>query len=203
MINPTQEQLDLINKHTPNQTTPLKAEELIVITCIGADNFLCRTQGRWRTQELIQLARFCPGLPLTLNHDWDDVSKTQGIIFDSRVIKVNNINTIDTVKNSGGNAIVNEAVSRVEGLTRLEIDIAIPINSQILEALRFGLVSKVSLGGFRYRDRLCPICNLSFSSSSCPHSIPWDTTGGRIESRNTAPYYIRADVFDLSECSFV
>ena len=204
MRNPRPEQLDLINKYTPAQTPPLKAEELIVFTFVGADNILNRSQSRWRTQELIQLAKLCPGLPLTLDHEWDDVSKVQGIIFDSRITKVNNPDIVDTAINSAGNAPINNAIITTEGLLQLEFDAAIPINSQILEALRFGLLGKVSFGGFRFRDILCPICNQSFSSSACPHSIPWGSSVGMgVENENTAPYYVRTDVYDLLECSIV
>lgn len=199
MINPTSEQLELINRYTPAQLPPLVAEELIVLTFIGADNILNRSRSRWRTKELIQMASLCPGLPLTLDHDWEDVSKVQGVIFDSRVSKVSDINILNAAKNSAGNVLINEAIISVEGLIHLEFDAAIPVNSQVLEALRLGLIGKVSLGGFRFRERICPICNRSLSLPDCPHKIPWDNT----EDALTVPYYIRADIYDLMEASIV
>jgi hypothetical protein len=120
------------------------------------------------------------------------------LIFDARVSRSTDLSLLDLA----GNSAINQEIFKKEGILQVEFDAAFPINSQALEGLRFGLLNKVSLGGFRFRSIDCPLCNMSFIRPECQHTIPWVSMDGNSESI-TAPYYIRSGVYDLTECSLI
>ena len=191
---PTDAQLDLINKFTAAQ---IQAEEVVVVSFVGTDNLLNRSLGKWGINELEKLAGLLPGLPLTLDHDWVNVSKVQGLAFDARVTI--SPNPPEWVSRSASYTW-NMAIIAKEGYRALEFDVSIPANAEILIPLRFGSIGKISLGGFAYKNIICPLCNVPFDDQRCPHLIPDNFTSNEL---NAAPYYIRSDVIDLGEASIV
>lgn len=196
------DQLKLINQFTPEQLEPLQAEEIEIISFIGADNLINRGLGKWGTDELATLAKLLPGLPFTLDHDWGDVSKTQGIIFDARVNKFGV--APEPILTAAGNFDWNRRIVAEEGYITCEFDVAIPSSSPALGGLRFGQLNTVSLGGFNYRDHICPLCKASFSDERCPHLIPEVWMGWTVDTdKRFAPYYVRSGVYDLGEASLV
>ena len=83
--NPTPEQVAKINQYTPKDATPLESSEIVVVEIEIADNLLNRSYGVWDTETLDEIAKLIPGLPITLDHNWSQVSLEQGKFFDSGV----------------------------------------------------------------------------------------------------------------------
>lgn len=201
-MNPTLEQLALINRFTPVRMPDLTAEEVVTIPFTATDNLLTRSLGKWAAADLATLARLLPGLPFTLDHDWSDVSKSQGLVYDARVIKADT--APDEIVSAAGNYRSNSQIIKQEGYLTCECDVAFPNTSAIVSALKFGMLGKVSLGGFVYEDTLCPLCETSFLDKHCPHFLPepfWSEPDGG--DGNIAPYFIRSGVYDLGELSSV
>jgi hypothetical protein len=200
--NPTPEQLEKINSYTPDNMEPLEAIEVGVVQIIATDNLLNRSWGKWGVEELPKLAALLPGLPYILNHDWNKVEGSQGLIFDARVEKYEN--APDYILKAANNGAMNREIFAKEKYQALITDVAFPIKSPALEMTRFGMLQRVSLGGFMYTKQVCPLCNISFSDEECPHFPPepmWGLTP-QYDPR-VAPYYIRAGVYDLGELSAV
>lgn len=199
----TPEQLDKINKFCGEAVGlgRISAREITTLSFVAADNLLNRGLGKWGVAELKQLAKLAPGNQLTLNHDWENVEKSQGLIYDARVIKADND---DPAIDAAGNSKVNREIVANEGHYQMVIDVAFEKYSGILDRIRFGKVGKVSCGGFAYRDTWCPLCNTSFNDEKCPHGMPMPWFGLTAETNEfIAPYYIRKDVYDLGEVSLV
>ncbi|MBD2005627.1 MULTISPECIES: hypothetical protein [Cyanophyceae] len=199
---PTAQQLELINRYTSAVLEPLEAHEVITIPFIAADNLLNRGLGKWAADDMDAIALLLPGLPFTLDHDWGDVAKTQGLIYDARVVK--SPEAPAWAVNRAGNFDQNRRIVAKEGFIQTVCDVAFPAVSQIVQGLRFGFLGAVSMGGFQYKDHACPICNSSFEDKHCPHYLPDPMWGLVAESdNNVAPYYIRRGIYDLLELSQV
>lgn len=196
---PTEEQLALINQYTPANLPPVTADEVIVIHFVAADNLVNRGKGKWHISAMSELTDLLPGLPFTLDHDWDEVGKTQGIVFEAWAGKY--AEAPSWALDRAGNRELNQKIVAAEGYLTVECNVYFPLRSEFVEGLRLGLFNGVSMGGFTYTDILCPLCDDSFNSKHCPHYAPspWDDFG----DEETAPYYIRYEVTDLLELSQV
>lgn len=196
---PSPEQLSRINQYTPANLPELTAEEIVWTSIVVADNLLNRGLGKWSSEDMPRIVDLLPGLPFTLDHDWDEVSKTQGIIFDSE-LKTADEAPAD-VLGAAGNLYWNNQIVEKEGFTQAIAHVAFPASSAAVTGLKFGLLNTVSMGGFRFTDILCPLCSTSFEDKHCPHYVPdpWYST----DDENFAPFYVRYGVNDLGEVSFV
>lgn len=201
---PTPEQLTKIHRFSPANTQPFEAEELAVFEFIATDNLVNRGLGKWGIEELPVLAEFLPGLPFTLNHDWDLVEKVQGLVFDAEVRKYDFSSISEWVLQGSNNAEYDKEIILEEGYNTLIAFVAFDLTSPVLSKMRLGSVGKVSLGGFAYKSHVCPNCNIVFDDERCPHGMP-DPYWGMTIKRNPmiAPYYIRSGVYDLGELSAV
>lgn len=180
---------------------PIRAEEVAIASFVMADNLVNRSLGKWIKKDLAILANLAIGLPFTLDHDWDSVEKSQGVIFDGRLVQKDGDRRL---LDRAGNYKLNQDVVASEGHWQAIVDVAFPSYSRAIPALRFGQAGAVSAGGFGYKDYWCPICNTSFNDENCPHGIPEPQRGLTFEYDNRiAPYYIRKDVYDLGEISLV
>lgn len=204
---PTDEQLALINQYVPAGCAPIQKEEVAVFSIVAADNFLNRGLGKWSLDGLKALAKMAPGLPAIFDHDWDEVGKTKGKIFDAKVVKCTNQDTIRKASSKAGNQYYNEefVFTKDGGYWVLVIDTYFPLMKGIPDAIRFSLLDGVSLGGFVYNldEVMCPICEVPFADQSCPHVVPMPHEGLLFEDFDeVAPYYIRGVPYDLAEISF-
>lgn len=196
---PTKDDLNLINQYQPRDAEPLTEDELLCFEFIGADNLLNRSGSKWHYTAIQQLADRMAGLKLLLDHDWDEVDKSQALIF--RAWVETEPTAPIAVMEAAGNGTYNRSIVADEGYISLHFDCAIRASSPLVDALRFAEVGNISLGGFQYKDIWCPICDCSFYSDDCPHYIGyhWDDE----KSNLVMPYYERKDVFDLGEASIV
>ncbi len=200
--NPTPEQLDQINQYTPANMEPLESGEVAVVQFLATDNLLNREYGKWGIEELPILASLLPGLKLILDHEWGEVEESQGIVFAANVFSSET--APDWAINQCGNAATNAQVVNKEGYSWVQADVAIPVSSPALTSLRFGVIGNVSLGGFLFKEIVCPICDCSFDNKNCSHFPPDPYWGADpADDVRVAPYYIRSGTTDLKEMSIV
>jgi hypothetical protein len=199
----TQQQIAKVNQFIPAGFPPVNPEKLTVVKFTVADNLVNRGRGKWREKDLVILAKMLDtmGVPHTLDHDWEDIAKTQGLVIEGKIF--NEKTAPNNLISAAGNKKINSEILKKEGFVQVLATVAFPINSPIVQRLSMGIGRAVSLGGFAFEDYLCPICETSFTYKNCPHYIPggWDAWG---EDPNlVAPYYIRDGLYDLGELSSV
>jgi hypothetical protein len=171
--------------------------QVVVVEITAADNLMNRGRGKWSKDSLLKLAMLAPGITVTLDHDWENINKVQGRVFDA---KYEEEEPPYNELAKAGNFELNSWIVGDEGYAKLELKAIIPVDSPILESLWLGTISYVSLGNFTIEDLWCPLCDCSFYDDKCPHLIP-----SLVESDTeiTAPFYIRKGSKDLGEVSLV
>jgi hypothetical protein len=199
---PNETQIKSLNKMQPRDTEPLKADEMAVVEFVAADNLLNRSGSKWHISALSELTDLLPGLNLMLDHDWNEVQKNQGIVIWAWLEKTDSA-PIELIE-AAGNGIWNRQIVSNEGYASIHIDVAMRINSPLMDALRYCEVQFLSQGGFDYKDVWCPVCDDSYFGESCHHLLP-DAWGYRDkeEQKLTMPYYERKSIVDLGEISVV
>ncbi len=199
----TEKQVLKLNRFIPKDFPLPVPETLTVIDFVVADNLVNRGCGKWREKDLVVLAKMLDtmGIPHTLDHDWEDITKTQGLVIEGKIVKEKT--APDNLVSAAGNKQLNSEIVKKEGFVQVLATVAFPIDSPIVQRLGMGIGRAVSLGGFAFEDYVCPICETSFTYKNCQHYIPggWESWG---EDPNlVAPYYIRDGLYDLGELSSV
>ena len=184
-------------KYGAADLTPPDREALASFRVIFADNLVGRSQMTWAHDALKSIASRLPGCPFTVDHDWEEVSKTIGVIYDATVLGLPSApdKFIDTHA-----ADINREIIKKDGYKPVIGKVAIYDGDEALAMLSIGGGTKVSIGGFRVTDLWCPICDTSFFDEACPHvpPSPWYE-----DDEDTAPYAIRVDTTDMGETSLV
>lgn len=189
---PTPEELEKLRKFSNAES-----HQVVVVEIIAADNLMNRSRGKWSKDSLQKLAALAPGITFTLDHDWENIGKVQGRVFDAAYLEPEPP-LEDLIK--AGNFELNRWIVGEEGYGRVELKVAIPVDAPVLDSLWLGTTSYVSLGNFTIEDIWCPLCDRSFYDAACPHLIPslYDA-----DTDITAPFYIRKGSKDLGEVSLV
>lgn len=198
----TQKQLAKLNKFRPRGFPLITDQELVGVPFVVADNLINRGKGKWVEKDLRKMVKMLDnwGLPHIFNHDWDVVEAVQGIVIEAELVKSEPPSElVDLLQNSE----LNREIVKSEGFMQVIATVAFPVDSGIVNKLRIGLGRAVSLGGFSFKDYVCPICNTSFSFKNCPHYIPDSWTEWDADPALVAPYYIRDGLYDLGELSTV
>lgn len=206
MGHPTDEQLALINKYRPKGTPPIEAEEVISVPFIASDNLVSRSLGAWDIDSLHSMAKLFPGRALTINHEWDNVERTVGFIYDAAIIQSPDAPV--SLLTAAGNFDLNRQIVGKNGFVQLVLYTAVEASSPVISGLRFRRLGDVSTGGFTNGDLICPLCETSFDHKHCPHYIPdfWTmmmAEYGEIDGNLIAPYFIRTGFTDAVELSLV
>lgn len=194
----SKDQLKKINRFVPDGFPELTADQVRSVTFRVADNFVNRGQSRWSIDSLKKLADLLPGKPALKDHNHYSIDASFGKFYDAQYIESNEVD--DSVIDYAGNGVENRQIFDAEGYCSVYGQAFVSSDSAILQDLSYGRVGSVSLGAFRYRDFVCPECNISLNSSKCPHALD-----GMYADENTpiVKYYVRSGVFDLGECSIV
>lgn len=199
----TPEDLILINRYVPKGMDPLTADEVRKIVTAASDNLLTRSLGKFQPAGLEWFAKNIPGLPAIHDHEYE-TSNTWGRVF--QAWHLSSPTCPLEIMDRAGNLEYNRQIVEQEGFHRLYCAIYYQAGS-IDDSFRYGRLQEVSIGGFRVRDYLCPLCvgpdgnNLSFRDTKCPHYMP-DYWYGVTDSM-TAPFFIRYQPYDLMEISQV
>lgn len=203
---PTPNQLSLINKYRPKGTPPIEADEVISIPFIASDNLVSRSLGAWDIDSLHCMQRLFPSRPLTINHEWEQVEKVVGFIYDAVVIM--RPDAPPALLNKVGNFDLNRQIVARNGFAQLVLYTCVEATSPVVSGLRFRRLGDVSTGGFTNKSPGCPLCETSFDDPDCPHYIPdfWTmmmAEYGEIKEELIAPYFIRQGFVDAVELSLV
>lgn len=198
----TEQQLSKLNKFRPSNFPLIGNKEMVAVSFVVADNLINRSNGKWVEKDLVKMTKMLDtmGLPHILDHDWEEVEDVQGIIIEASLVKPE---PPTELVNALQNSELNRQIIKKEGFIQVIATVALPVDSEIIDRLRIGLGRAVSLGGFSFKDYVCPICNTSFSFKNCPHYIPDGWTEWDADPALIAPYYIRDGLYDLGELSTV
>lgn len=204
---PTPEQAKLYNQFLPVGFPFVEPSEFAVYYLRVADNLINRSLSRWTEPDLLKMTEKLPGIPVTLDHDWENNIKAHSLVISAgiSVIPYEEIEEHPWLlqKMETKNLLEeNMGIVKKEGYISAIAQVAIPMfSSPILQKIRFGLLNAVSLGGFEFQDLRCPICQTSFfDRKKCLHKIPTDDNQGE---QNVAPFSERIGIVDLNEASFV
>lgn len=198
----TKQQLAKLNKFRPANFPLIADEQMVAVLFVVADNLINRSKGKWVEKDLVKMAKMLDtmGLPHILNHNWEAVEDVQGIIIEGSLVKSEpSIELVNALQNGE----LNRQIVKKEEFVQVIATVAFPVDSGIVNKLKIGLGRPVSLGGFSFKDYVCPLCNTSFSFKNCPHYIPDSWTEWDADPALVAPYYIRDGLYDLGELSTV
>jgi hypothetical protein len=199
---PSNKAMNAINQLLPNGADKLTAEQVISVPFIAADNLINRSYDKWDIPSLATMAAMLPGLPAMLDHDWDDISKIWGTIYNAELVQSNS--APNAALDRAGNLENNRKIVATEGFSQVVFEVFATVDSPVVRALQGGHPGSISTGGFRFRDYVCPLCNTSFSDEeNCLHVPPdnwWRLPGTHA---TIAPYAIRVGMFDIGEASIV
>lgn len=201
MGTPTDKQLALINQFIPAGASPMTASDIVTIPFVAADNLVNRSLDCWDVVSLKRMAQLLPGLPMTLDHDWDDTSKEWGRIYSADFVRSQN--APESAIDRAGNKKSNSQIVEKYGFYQVIFEVFAPIDSPVVKALKRGHSGGVSTGGFQFTDYSCPICDTSFYDKKCPHVPPDRWMGITEDDPDVAPYAVRVGLFDIGEVSIV
>lgn len=207
---PLPEDLESIKKVTGDDSW--QPDEWFVVPFRASDNLVSRSYKVWHDNVLQQMPSKLIGKNLIINHDWDDVRSSVGIIFDGFMSydepDQENYES-DTVSQSNYKIIQEKGYKCVYLLAAIHAS-----KPQEIMDIKTGRVSKCSTGSILSDvSIICPHCSeeygreVSFfeidenSNYICPHSIPG---GYQVEEDElVADYAIWDGIFDGIELSLV
>lgn len=181
----------------------------VVWPSIVTDNLVNRGLARWPVESLQAQRKYLKGIPYKLDHDWDSVMGNFGRTFDTWLSSSDSAPA--EVLDRAGMGRINRKIVEREGFHQVGVLTYIDANHPVLDGIRKGIYSEVSMGGFAFNDFVCPICNTSFTDASCPHGLPGPMQRSpyaklyfsKEELDMFAPYYERVGVSDIGEISLV
>lgn len=200
---PDSAQLRKINAMQPRGFEPLIADELFVVNGLVADNLITRNFAKWSRKSLDQMSKLIVSVPTTLDHDWDSVKKVWGRTFEASIITIPPGEVPDEYLDKAGNYEFNKKIVQDEGLVCCIASAFTSIDDEVLGRLRYIQVNEISTGGFSFTDFVCPECNVSFGTNQCRHYPPNSYIGRNADDPQEVPYYIRHNLIDIMEWSFV
>ena len=108
----TKKQILKLNQFTPKGFPNPNPQNLTVIDFVVADNLVNRGRGKWREKDLVVLAKMLNtmGVPHTLDHDWEDITKTQGLVIAGDILK--NEKAPENLISAAGNKKLNSEIDR-------------------------------------------------------------------------------------------
>lgn len=198
---PTDTQLTLINQFIPSGMSPMTASDVVTVPFVAADNLVNRSLDCWDVASLRMMAQLLPGLPMTLDHDWEDTSKEWGRIYNAEFVRSQT--APEGVIDRAGNGNRNRQIIAKNGFNQVIIEVFAPSDSPVIKALKQGHAGGVSTGGFQFKDYFCPSCDKSFHDKSCPHVPPMPWMEADDDDPDIAPYAVRVGLFDIGEASIV
>jgi hypothetical protein len=160
---------------------------------------------RWDEPSLKTMARTYPGKPLMLDHDWEDVLKQCGFVYDAMLLHYPNPSQElqDHFLAQSPAPDMDRDILAKEGLKQLICCVATESSHPVTNDLLYGRKINASIGGLSTGEAYCPICDTSFDDDNCPHYIPSDNLHGNVKMENIAPYWIRGGYMDTMELSLV
>lgn len=181
MGTPTAEQLAKINALTGRDT---KGAEWYVVPFRASDNLVSRSIRKWHPNILNQMQDQLVGRPLLVDHNWDEVQDSVGLIFDCKT--ATSTNCPESIWNQPGKADLNRSIIAKEGYKCLYAMVCVSSDmTNVIQGIESRRLNDCSTGGFLSSMRLiCPNCTdekgreTTFTETDkngdyvCPHMIP-------------------------------
>lgn len=208
---PTPEQLEKMNRFRPKGAEKYKSQNVVSVAYSASNNFVHQGNSAWSINALRNMAQQMPGRPFTANHDWYEVDRVQGLIYDAEV----------TISDRVSEAIVSQidrdhnlAILQADGYAELILYVMFEHDSQTVKDIYYRRKGDVSTGGFVDTSKYyCPLDGSRFGDgdSFCEcaegHLLPhpmlqiWFYDDEELEK--CAPYYIMDVVTESVETSHV
>ena len=211
-MKPKSQELKLIRQHLaanfPEMTDEELAEKLYIQDLILADNLINSSSGKWSLESLNAMPEMLSGIKLILDHDWDEIKKTVGVIFEAEVVKKDT--APPWVLNAGGDGENNLKIIAKEGFVRVEGKCYfLQSDRETIEKTMFGLWESISLSFYYHNefDVVCPTCQCLLKD--CPHILRTEKNYLEnimledVENLPTIDYYIKPEVKAIVEASLV
>lgn len=181
MGTPLPEDLDKIKMLTGEDSW--EPDEWFIVPFRASDNLVSHSYKVWHDRVLEQMPKQLIGKNLILNHEWDDVSSSVGIIFDGFM-------TYDEpepeLTNGSDKSRSNTKIVQANGYKCVYLLAAIHASKpQEIMDIKTGRISKCSTGGILNDvDIICPHCSEEYGREVsffevdeygayvCPHEIP-------------------------------
>ena len=208
---PTPDQLALMNACKKKGQADFAANEMISVPILASDNLLREDLTVWQDLSLESMRDSYRGQVLTMDHDWEQVNKALGFVYDAELFRFDNpgpsqLNLI--LDNSINAALDYEVIKKCGKYQAVICYAAIPADSPAINAIRYLQLNDVSTGGYiRHQSYECPLCGGDFGKED-PHYKPdWGSlmlvAWGDIEPEDVAPYAFYNAVHFSKELSFV
>jgi len=203
MINP--DTLNKINSFRPHGHPEYSDSDISTFHILASNNLLHCDLFRWDLPSIKQMARTYPGKPLMLDHDWEDVLKQCGFVYDATLLHYANPSPElkEYMLSRSPRPEIDSKILEQEGLYQLLCHVVTETSHPITNDLQYNRKINASIGGFSDKQTYCPICNTSFEDDDCPHYLPVGKIHGNVKAENIAPYWIRGGYIDTAELSLV
>ena len=203
MGTPNPDQLAKIQAHAPKGITQT-ADRFVSVPMMASHNLMSFSNGVWDEPSLEAMARLFPGKPAQLNHSWDEVQDSVGLIYDAFLVR--SMDAPNNILNASDFFNINRQIVAKDGFIGLVIMAAFPVESAVVDAIAQSRARGVSTGGLTTGEYGCPLCDLSFENENCPHIPPHPMLlhfYGNDPDMNFAPYYERRGFHTAIEISLV
>jgi len=203
MGTPNADQLAKVQAHAPKGIN-YTADRFVSVPIMASHNLMSYSNGVWDTDSLEAMARQFPGKPAQLNHNWDDVQDSIGLIYDAFLLR--SMDAPTHILNAADFFDINRQIVAKDGFIGLIIMAAFPVESAAVDAIAQSRARGISTGGLTSGEYGCPLCELSFEDANCPHIPPHPMLlhlYGSDPDMNFAPYYVRQGFHTGIEVSLV
>jgi hypothetical protein len=201
----TPDTLNKINSYRPQGHPEYSQSDVSSFHILASNNLLHSDLFRWNLPSLKQMARTYPGKPLMLDHDWEDVLKQCGFIYDASLLHYAHPSPelkAHMLAHSPKPEL-DKAIIEKEGLYQLLCHCATETSHPITNDLQYNRKINASIGGISLKESYCPICLTSFEDQFCSHYMPGGKIHGNVKPENIAPYWIRGGFLNTMELSLV
>ena len=200
---PTDEEMSLINQFKPYGLDPWESSELMRFALIASNNLIHSSGQVWDENVLETMVASYPGCALMIDHEWEDQSKTFGMIYDSFIYSLPRVSKegIARILEKSPNPNEDYRIIQKDGYHQVLVFGFVEATHPIISEISYGRKADVSMGGIFYGESICPICDIPYSDPKCPHYPPY--MAGLVDEEILTPYYRRSGKMDSIECSFV
>lgn len=200
---PTDEEMELINQFKPYGLDPWEPSELMRFALVASNNLIHSSLQVWDKNALETMVASYPGCALMIDHEWEDQTKTFGMVYDALIYSLPRVSKegIAKILEKSPNPSEDYRIIQKDGYHQVLLFGFVEATHPIISEISYGRKADVSMGGIFYGESICPICDIPYSDPKCPHYPPY--MAGLVDEEILTPYYRRSGKMDSIECSFV
>lgn len=200
---PNSKEIKLINQFKPYGLDPWEPSELMRFCLIASNNLIHGSGQAWDENALNTMVASYPGCPLMIDHEWEDQTKTFGMIYDALIYSLPRVSKEGMAKilEKSPNPREDSRIIQKNGYHQVLVFGFVEATHPIISEISYGRKTNISMGGIFYGESICPICDVPYSDPKCPHYPPY--MAGLVDEEYLTTYYRRSGKMDSIECSFV